>query len=37
MVNICNPMTALLFRGKLSSVCQVNPVNYTINSILMSE
>jgi len=37
MVNIRNAPTALLCPGKLSSHCQINLSNYTINSILLSE
>jgi len=37
MINIDNPLTALLCRGKVSSDCQINPSNYTINSILLPE
>jgi len=37
MLNIHNPLTALLCRDKLSSDCKINFSNYTINSILLSE
>jgi len=37
MVNIHNPLTALLVWDKLSSDCFINSFNYTINSILLSE
>jgi len=37
MVNIHNPLTALLGWDKFSRDCYINSSNYNINSILLSE